>query len=197
MTTSLISRLARVSAILLPLAAAAAAAEPADGLYSEAKADLDRGDAAKAMPLLEASMELAPKIDAPAERDYWAQITSSGDYPRAYRFFAVLAEHRPKEAEVLACYANAIGGYIGWMFQHGPGAYEFPKLDEQARAAYAKALTLDPENFTALLGQAIYDGLSRQPERCRDDFAKLDALRAKHPEYPWAHADEWKAKLLK
>jgi tetratricopeptide (TPR) repeat protein len=197
MLPSPIARFARASTILLTLAAAATAADPGDPLYGEAKTDLDRGDAVKAMPLLEAAMELDSPIDGRAERDYWAQITKDGDYPRAYRFFATLAERRPKEAEVLANYANAIGGYIGWMFQHGPGAYEFPRLDELARATYTKALALDPENFTALLGQAIYDGLSRQPERCRADFARLDALREKHPDYPWAHADEWKAKLLK
>jgi cytochrome c-type biogenesis protein CcmH/NrfG len=70
-------------------------------------------------------------------------------------------------------------------------------LDTRAHDAFEKALKLDPENFGALFGYAIFE--SYQPEgkaRSRELFAQLDALRAGHPYYPWSYVDQMKKQRL-
>jgi hypothetical protein len=160
------------------VAASAAEDDPLAALTAQAIAHADAG-LPTALAELEAVLECSPAMPPPVEAGYWKRIVASGDWPRAYLCFSAIARARPDDAEARACEADAIGGYVGWLFQHGLGRKEFPRLDRAATAAFDAALRLDPRNFTALLGRATYDG--RTPgrrERCKADFEKLEALRA-------------------
>jgi hypothetical protein len=178
-------RTLRLAALaILPLAAFAAA-EPANPLAdfsAKALADVQAGKA-EAAAECEVAISLAKDIPRQVEGAYWGLLRSAGDYPRGYRFFTGLARERPDDVEAVACAACATGAYIGWMYQHGLGALVTADLYASAEDGFAKALKLDPENFSALFGLTIYDAKSPMRRgRAHDDLARLEAAATKHPQ---------------
>ena len=66
-------------------------------------------------------------------------------------------------------------------------------LDSKARAAFDKALQIDPSNFYALFGYAIYESYNPTgAEHSKELFARLEGLRSSHPDYPWQVVEEFK-----
>lgn len=141
-----------------------------------------------------------PAEFGPASGRYWQAIGRAGDWSRAYEFFARLKAEHPDDPDVLANYGNAVGGLFGTL---GP-AYgnklpvEFYKsLNKRAMQAYAHALRIDPDNFSALLGRAIY--LSYTPggmDKAQSGFKHILTLRKSHPHYPYALVyKQWAAAL--
>lgn len=168
------------------------------------KAELE-GDTVRALALAELALERGAasrdrRAFGQASGAYWALVKREGDYARAYRFFGQLAREHALP-DVIASEAAATGGYLGWLA--GSGALELPReapvleaLDRKARAGYARALELDAECFAALLGLAIHELHTPGGQaRAREAFARLNALRARHPYYPWAEVDGWMSKL--
>jgi hypothetical protein len=128
---------------------------------------------------------------------YWTLVKREGDFPRAAHFFTQLAREHAASPDVLASEAAALGAYLGWLASSG--ALELPRegalleaLDRRARAGDARALGIEPDNFMALFGLAIHELHTPGGEaRARDAFARLNALRPGHPEYPWSEVDAW------
>lgn len=130
-----------------------------------------------------------------AVAEYWKMIAESQDGPRAYDFFsALVAERKTPSATLLAMRASAACFYIGWLAQEGMmetvGQSEIREIGEQARADFDDALKLDPQNFSALYGYAIYEGYRPGGQAHQKElFARLDALRATRPYLPWQMVD--------
>jgi hypothetical protein len=136
-----------------------------------------------------------------ASGEYWNLINKENNYPRAYDFFSHLAAAHPTSADALGSEGSAIGGYLGWLQMNGLGELAdqqfLLRLNVHARETFEKALKIDPENFGALFGYAIYE--SYQPEgkaHSRELFARLDTLRSGHPYYPWSYVDQMKKQRL-
>ena len=132
-----------------------------------------------------------------AQGEYWSIVSTQGDFPRAYNFFSNLAVVHPSSPDVLGLEGSAIGGYIGWLYSPDAGKpvdEQFVMaLDSKARASFDKALQIDTNNFTALLGYAIYESYNPTgAEHSKELFARLESLRSSHPEYPWNVVDEFK-----
>jgi hypothetical protein len=127
--------------------------------------------------------------------DYWKLIAESNDGSRAYNYFRALnAEQKTPKATLLAMRASADCYYLGWLAQSNLmesfGRPRVAEIGAQARADYEQALKLDPENFSALYGYAAYEGYRPGAQAHQKELlARLDALRASRPYYPWQLVD--------
>jgi len=130
-----------------------------------------------------------------AANDYWKLIVANNDGPRVYNFFrALTAERKTPNATLLAQRASAACYYLAWLAQanlmEGFGQSQGSQIGEQAHADFETALKLDPENFSALYGYAIYEGYRPGGQAHQKELlARLDALRASRPYYPWHLVD--------
>lgn len=168
--------------------------------FEKAKVAVASGRTTDAFGLLELAITQSvadnPRTFGESLGQYWPLLEKTHDYPRSYAFFNALAVSYPDNANVLAAKGGAIGGYTSWLHMGNTGTLASPqwiqKLDAEARAAYDRALKLDPENFSALLGLAIYESYTPGgAERSRAAFERLNGLRAKHAEYPWNIVDQY------
>lgn len=175
-----------------------------DALFQKAES-LSKSDIAGALAAFELIMQQSAETDrrvfGRAMGEYWDLIHKEMNYPRAYDFFSQLAASHPSSADVLGAEGSAIGGYLGWLQTKGlqqlADQQFISALDNKAHDAFEKALKIDPENFGALFGYAIYE--SYKPEgkaHAKELFAKLDTLRAGHPYYPWSYVDQMKKQRL-
>jgi hypothetical protein len=190
-----------VSAMVLLLAlpsAMLAQNNNGSGQKAESKAS---GNPADKLARLELSMQQSAGKDAKAfgraQGEYWSTIESQKDFPRAYNFFSSLAAAHPSSPDILGLEGSAIGGYIGWLYSPAAGKPADEQfviaLDSKARAAFDKALLIDPSNFYALFGYAIYESYNPTgAEHSKELFARLEGLRSSHPEYPWQVVEEFK-----
>jgi len=134
-------------------------------------------------------------VFGPLDGQYWRSIVKSGDFPRALDFFTALtSEQSSPSATLLASQASAIGGYMGWLQQNnlmaGVSQASLHQMDTKARKSYNRALALDPDNFSALYGYAIYESYSPNGKaHMQQLLAKLNSLRSSHPQYPWQLVD--------
>jgi hypothetical protein len=134
-------------------------------------------------------------VFGPLVGQYFQLIGRTGDFPRALDFFTALASQQKKPAAtLLASQANATGSYIGWLYKNNlaetmpPAAIQ--QLDSSARQNYARALALDPYNFSALYGYAIYESFSPNGKaHMQELLTQLNSLRSSHPQYPWQLVD--------
>jgi hypothetical protein len=130
-----------------------------------------------------------------AVANYWKIIAGANDGRRSYDFFsALVAEKKTPNATLLAQRASSACFYIGWVAQAGlmdtVGQARIGQIGEQARADFEDALKLDPQNFSALYGYAAYEGYRPGGQAHQKElFARLDALRASRPYYPWQMVD--------
>ncbi len=151
--------------------------------------------------LMQQSIDTDRKSFGQAEGGYWKLVQEHNDFPRAYDFFSYLASTHPASADALGSQGSAIGGYLGWlastgMAQQADGQF-MGALDRKAHESFEQALKLDANNFGALLGYGIYE--TYKPGRmahAKELFARLDALRSSHPEYPWQYVDQIKKQRL-
>ncbi|NOZ77939.1 MAG: hypothetical protein GXP48_01920 [Acidobacteria bacterium] len=122
---------------------------------------------------------------------YWPEIGRLGRALRAVVFFRALALRHPKNPEVLAAAGNALGMALPELAAASAPSMLASLWVKDAEAFYAKALSLDPESFSALLGRAIFTSYlpGRFPE-AKQQFQKLLALRRTYPKrhYPWGVA---------
>jgi len=150
-----------------------------------------------ALGKLEATMSLADPDSAEfgaAVNDYWKLIVASNDGPRVYDFFrALTAERKTSSATLLAQRASAACYYMAWLAQANlmeTFGSRVTRIDAQARADFDQALKLDPENFSALYGYAIYEGYRPGGKaHQRELLNRLDAMRASRPYFPWQLVD--------
>jgi hypothetical protein len=150
-----------------------------------------------ALGKLEATMSLADPDSAEfgaAVNDYWKLIVASNDGPRVYDFFrALTAERKASSATLLAQRASAACYYMAWLAQANlmeTYGSRVTQIDAQARADFDQALKLDPENFSALYGYAIYEGYRPGGQaHQRELLNRLDAMRASRPYFPWQLVD--------
>jgi hypothetical protein len=150
-----------------------------------------------ALGKLEATMSLADPDSAEfgaAVNDYWKLIVASNDGPRVYDFFrALTAERKASSATLLAQRASAACYYMAWLAQANlmeTFGSRVTQIDAQARADFDQALKLDPENFSALYGYAIYEGYRPGGQaHQRELLNRLDAMRASRPYFPWQLVD--------
>jgi hypothetical protein len=150
-----------------------------------------------ALGKLEATMSLADPDSAEfgaAVNDYWKLIVASNDGPRVYDFFrALTAERKTSSATLLAQRASAACYYMAWLAQANlmeTFGSRVTQIDAQARADFDQALKLDPENFSALYGYAIYEGYRPGGQaHQRELLNRLDAMRASRPYFPWQLVD--------
>jgi hypothetical protein len=159
------------------------------------------GNPAGKLARLELTMQQAVGKDAKAfgraQGEYWSTIESQNDFPRAYNFFSNLAAAHPSSPDILGLEGSAIGGYIGWLYSPAAGKPVDEQfviaLDSKARASFDKALQIDPSNFYALFGYAIYESYNPTgAEHSKELFARLEGLRSSHPDYPWQVVEELK-----
>lgn len=163
-------------------AAAAGQTEQALGLYELA---------------LTQSVDQPASVSGPLQGQYWRLIGQSGDFPRAFDFFnALVSQQKNPSPDLLANKANATGAYFGWLAKSNliatmpPAALKH--LDADARQDYNRALALDPDNFSALYGYAIYESYSPDPNakaHMQQLLTRLNGLRSSHPRYPWQLVD--------
>lgn len=194
-TITAIAALAAAVLIALP---PALPAQNSNG--SGAKAQSKTGNPANRLGLLELTMQQnAGKNDKAfgrAQGEYWGLVSSQNDFPRAYNFFSNLAAAHPSSPDILGLEGSAIGGYIGWLYSAGNGNADehlVMSLDNKARSSFDKALQIDPSNFYALFGYAIYESYNPSGgDHSKELFARLEGLRASHPEYPWQVVEEFK-----
>jgi hypothetical protein len=131
-----------------------------------------------------------------ADGAYWKAIGESQDFARAYSFFAQLSDEAAKpDATLLAAKASAQGAYISWLYQNhlvdqaGEGFVK--KLMTSSVAEFKQALEIEPDNFSALYGYAIFEGYRPGGQAHQKELlAKLDTLRAAEPYLPWALVDQ-------
>jgi hypothetical protein len=130
-----------------------------------------------------------------AVADYWKLIVENNDGSRVYNFFRTLsAERKEPNATLLAMRASAECYYLGWLAQSNLmetfGRPRVAEIGAQARADFEQALKLDAENFSALYGYAVYEGYRPGAQAHQKELlARLDALRASRPYYPWKLVD--------
>lgn len=131
-----------------------------------------------------------------ADGEYWKVITQTQDFPRAYSFFSQMSdEAKTPDSTLLAAKASAEAGYVGWLYQNHladqAGEVTINQLLAGANAEYKQALEIDPENFSALYGFAIFEGYRPGGEAHQKELlAKLDTLRASRPYLPWNLVDQ-------
>jgi hypothetical protein len=131
-----------------------------------------------------------------ADGAYWKVIGESQDYARAYSFFAQLSDEAAKpDATLLAAKASAQGAYISWLYQNHlneqAGDEFVSRLMTSSIAEFKQALEIDPDNFSALYGYAIFEGYRPGGQAHQKELlAKLDTLRAAKPYLPWALVDQ-------
>jgi hypothetical protein len=127
---------------------------------------------------------------------YWKAIAETQDFPRAYSFFAEISdEAKEPDATLLASKASAQGAYISWLYQNHladqAGEAVITRLMTTAIDEFKQALTIDPENFSALYGYAVFEGYRPDGSAHQKELlAKLDTLRAAKPYLPWALVDQ-------
>jgi hypothetical protein len=130
-----------------------------------------------------------------AVSDYWKLIAESNDGSRVYSFFrAMSADQKTPNGTLLAMRASADCYYMGWLAQANLmdafGRPRVAQIDAEARADFDEALKLDPQNFSALYGYAVYEGYRPGAQAHQKElFTRLDALRASRPYYPWQLVD--------
>jgi hypothetical protein len=130
-----------------------------------------------------------------AVADYWRIVAEANDGRRAYDFFsALVAERKTPNATLLAQRAASACFYISWVAQAGlmdtVGQARIGQIGEQAHADFEDALKLDPQNFSALYGYAVFEGYRPGGQAHQKElFTRLDALRASRPYYPWQMVD--------
>jgi len=191
-----------LASLLIAVAAQAQASN--DALFQKAES-LSKSDIAGALAAFELLMQQSAETDrrgfGRAMGEYWDLIHKEMNYPRAYDFFSHLAASHPASADVLGAEGSAIGGYLGWLQSKGleqmADEQFITALDNKAHDAFEKALKIDPENFGALFGYAIYE--SYKPDgkaHSKELFAKLETLRAGHPYYPWSYVDQMRKQRL-
>ncbi|MHB1958448.1 MAG: hypothetical protein ACYCO5_05395 [Acidobacteriaceae bacterium] len=167
----------------------------------QAKLAAAAGQTAQALGLYEfaltRSVNQPASVSGPLEGQYWRLIGQSGDFPRAFDFFtSLVSEQKNPSADMLANKASATGAYFGWLAKSNLMATMPPailqQMDATARQDYNRALIIDPDNFSALYGFAIYESYSPAPnakEHMQQLFTRLNSLRSSHPHYPWHMVD--------
>lgn len=167
----------------------------------QAKQAASAGNTSQALGLYELALTQSAdqphSVSGPIIGQYWALVGRTGDFPRALDFFtAFVSEQKNPDADLLANKASATGGYFGWLAKNNLIATmpqsTLQKMDTSARQDYNRALTLDPNNFSALYGFAIYESYSPAPNakaHMQQLLTRLNALRSSHPQYPWALVD--------
>jgi hypothetical protein len=167
----------------------------------QAKQAAAAGQTAQALGLYELALTQSAgqphAVFGPLVGQYWELIGQSGDFPRVLDFFtAFVSEQKNPDADLLANKASATGGYFGWLAKNNLIATvpqsTLQKMDASARTDYNRALTLDPDNFSALYGFAIYESYSPDPNakaHMQQLLTRLNALRSSHPQYPWQLVD--------
>ena len=188
---------ATIIAMCMSVASAAHAAD-VQALAQQAQQAAGAGQTTRALGVYEMALRESvgqpDSVTGPLQGGYWQLIAKAGDFPRALDFFTALtAEQKSPGATLLASKASAIGSYIGWLYQNNleaslPGT-TLQRMDTTARGDYDRALAIDPDNFAALYGYAIYESYSPSPNakaHMKELLAKLNSLRASHPHYPWA-----------
>ena len=200
MKRSLVLAISTLCAACLSLPAAGRAID-IQSVTQQAKQAAGAGQTAQALGLYE--LALAQSVDQPAsvsgplQGQYWRLIGQSGDFPRAYDFFsALVSEQKNPSPDMLANKASATGAYFGWLAKNNliatmPAA-TLRQMDSAARQDYNRALTLNPDSFSALYGFAIYESYSPDPNakaHMQQLLTRLNALRSSHPQYPWQLVD--------
>ena len=189
----------------LPVAARASDLSSTSSITQQAQQAAAAGNTTRALGLYELAItqaaeqtDAASQTDAvagPLEGQYWRLIGQSGDFPRAFDFFTALASQQKNPSPtLLASEASATGTYIGWLYQNKLAASVAPaalqQMDARARSNYGRALAIDPDNFAALYGYAIYESYSPDGKaHMQQLLAKLNSLRSTHPQYPWQLVD--------
>lgn len=143
------------------------------------------------------SVHQPQSVFGPLEGQYWQLTAKTQNIPRAFSFFTALAaEQGHPGANLLADKASITGMYIGWLYQHDLegdiSQARLGQMDATERRDYGRALALDPDNFSALYGYAVYESYSHTPgsqAHMKELLKRLDALRASHPHYPWRMVD--------
>jgi len=184
---------------LVTLAPTASRAIDVQSLSQQAQQAASAGKTARALGLYELALSQAAtqpeSVFGPLIGQYWQLIGRTGDTPRAFDFFTALESQQKKpSATLLASQANATGSYIGWLYKNNLAENLPPatvkQLDSNARQNYARALALDPDNFSALYGYAIYESYSPNGKaHMQELLTKLNSLRSSHPQYPWQLVD--------
>lgn len=129
-----------------------------------------------------------PRLFGRLEGLYWKTVPKARAFEEARNFYAALKAAHPRDPEIQAGYANALGAMMGWIRTQGatldPSLYA--DWNHRAMEAYSKALAIDPTSFSALLGRGIY--LSHVPGKLVDavaDFKHLLSLQKTRPYYPY------------
>jgi hypothetical protein len=184
---------------LVTFAPTAGRAIDVQSLSQQAQQAASAGENTRALGLYELALtqsaDQPDSVFGPVVGQYWQLIGRTGDFPRAFDFFTTLAsQEKEPGATLLASQASAIGGYFGWLHQNNLMSNVPPamlqQMDATARENYARALALDPDNFSALYGYAIYESYSPNGKaHMQQLLAKLDSLRPSHPHYPWQLVD--------
>ncbi len=126
---------------------------------------------------------------------YWAVISETRDFPRAYSFFeSMQLEPTRPNATLLAEKASSAGSYVGWLYLHHAeqevGDTEIRRIITTATTQFDQALTLEPDSFAALYGYAVFEGYRPDgKEHQKQLLARLDSLRLSRPYLPWALVD--------
>lgn len=183
------------AALGLSIAAHARAEAPADNsstsvAYAQLAGDTD------STPLQMYYLEQAmlthvgePSRFGPLQARYWQQVMDTDHFARAVNFYTRLKLTHPDNANVLASHGNALGGLMKWLRKQNtdlPDAV-FAGYVDTAMDDYGTALEHDPDNFSALLGRAIFR--SHVPDKwsaAEADFKHILELQDDHPHYPYA-----------
>jgi hypothetical protein len=197
MTRKLYAKTAAVLAVLATISLTPILAQQAPSAAS-APQTASQPNTTLALGKLEIAMSQADpdsKEFGMAVSDYWKLIAASNDGSRVYNFFrALTAERKTPSATLLAHRAAAACYYMGWLAQANLmddfGRPRVAQIDAQARADFDQALKLDPENFSALYGYAVYEGYRPGAQAHQKELlVRLDALRTSRPYYPWQLVD--------
>jgi tetratricopeptide (TPR) repeat protein len=184
---------------LVTLAPTAGRALDVQSLSQQAQQAASAGQTTQALGLYELALSQytnqPDSVSGPLIGQYWQLIGRTQDFPRARDFFtALLSQQQKPSATLLASEASATGSYIGWLYQNklaaGLPAETLQKMDASARNNYSRALALEPDNFSALYGYAIYESYNPNGKaHMQELLTKLNSLRSSHPHYPWQMVD--------
>lgn len=179
---------------------ATAPAPTTDGQYTQ----LARQAGQNRLGLFYLEQAMAANVHSPArfgrlEGNYWTLVGKLGALPEAANFAARLKLANPDSANVLAYYANALGGLTGWLHSQNvrPSNALLKSYNKKAMAAYKHALKLQPDNFSALLGRSIhFSHMPGELDKAEAGFKHILTLRQSHPHYPYAMVyTQWAAAL--